>query len=394
MVKIEKYDDLGNGITKINNKVCFVKRALPNEEIDIKIVKDKKNYLEGVIDKIIIPSNNRVKSICPFYNDCNGCNFLHTKVDEEKKFKIERCLNFFNMFNNFYETEDNYRNKIILHFNNNLIGYYKEQSHDIVEIDNCIIVNNKINEIIKILKKYLSNKDSGKVLIRCNYNEEILISIDGIYKRINSLIDNQLIDNILYNNKVLKGNDYFIEQVFNYKFMVHHDAFFQVNRKGLEQIFNIIELYLKDKKIDNALDLYSGTSVLGIFISKYVKEVTSIEKNKNATEDAKYNIKLNNINNLKVINGCVEDYIDKFNNIDLIILDPARSGLDKKTIEYLNIINSQYIIYISCNIHSLKRDLSLLKDNYDIENINIVDMFRRTNQCEVVMILERRLLNI
>ena len=394
MVKIEKYDDLGNGITKINNKVCFVKRALPNEEIDIKIVKDKKNYLEGVIDKIIIPSNNRVKSICPFYNDCNGCNFLHTKVDEEKKFKIERCLNFFNMFNNFYETEDNYRNKIILHFNNNLIGYYKEQSHDIVEIDNCIIVNNKINEIIKILKKYLSNKDSGKVLIRCNYNEEILISIDGIYKRINSLIDNQLIDNILYNNKVLKGNDYFIEQVFNYKFMVHHDAFFQVNRKGLEQIFNIIELYIKDKKIDNALDLYSGTSVLGIFISKYVKEVTSIEKNKNATEDAKYNIKLNNINNLKVINGCVEDYIDKFNNIDLIILDPARSGLDKKTIEYLNIINSQYIIYISCNIHSLKRDLSLLKDNYDIENINIVDMFRRTNQCEVVMILERRLLNI
>ena len=390
MVKIEKYDDLGNGITKINNKVCFVKRALPNEEIDIKIIKDKKNYLEGVIDKIIIPSNNRVESICPFYNDCNGCNFLHTRVDEEKKFKIERCLNFFNMFNNFYETEDNYRNKIILHFNNNLIGYYKEQSHDIVEIDNCIIVNNKINEIIKILKKYLSNKDSGKVLIRCNYNEEILISIDGIYKSINSLIDNQLIDNILYNNKVLKGNDYFIEQVFNYKFMVHHDAFFQVNRKGLEQIFNIIELYLKDKKIDNALDLYSGTSVLGIFISKYVKEVTSIEKNKNATEDAKYNIKLNNINNLKVINGCVEDYIDKFNNIDLIILDPARSGLDKKTIDYLNIINSQYIIYISCNIHSLKRDLSLLKDNYDIEDINIVDMFRRTNQCEVVMILERR----
>ena len=113
MVKIEKYDDLGNGITKINNKVCFVKRALPNEEIDIKIIKDKKNYLEGVIDKIIIPSNNRVESICPFYNDCNGCNFLHTTVDEEKKFKIDRCLNFFNMFNNFYETENNYHNKII-----------------------------------------------------------------------------------------------------------------------------------------------------------------------------------------------------------------------------------------------------------------------------------------
>ena len=387
MVKIEKYDDLGNGISKINNKVCFVKRGLPLEEVEIKVIKDKKNYQEGIITKIIKANDNRVESICPFYNNCNGCNFLHATIEEEKNFKINRCKEFFNMFNNFYNTDDYYRNKIIMHFKNNLLGYYKENSHDIVEIDNCLIVNNRINQIIKLLKKYLSNEDIGKVLIRCNYKDEILISIDGIYKNINKLINEELINNIIENNKLVKGNDYFIEKILDYKFKVHYDAFFQVNRKGLEHLFNIIRDYINNKKINNVLDLYSGTSVLGIFISKYVKEVTSIEINKNACLDAKDNIKLNNINNLNIINGKVEDYINKFNNIDLIILDPARSGLDKKTIDYLNIIKSQYIIYISCNIHSLKRDIKLL-NNYHIENINIVDMFRRTNNVETIMLMK------
>ena len=388
MSKIEKYDDLGNGITKINNKICFVKRGLPLEEVEVKVIKEKKNYGEGIINKIIMPSINRVKPICPFYNDCNGCDFLHTTIEEEKEFKKSRCLEFFNKFNNFYETNDYYRNKIVLHFNNNKLGYYKENSHDIVEIDNCLIVNNKINEIIKIIKKYLSNEDNGKVLIRCNYLDEILININGIYKNINKLKNEELFNNILDNNKVIKGNDYFYEEVLDYKFKVHHDAFFQVNREGLEYLFNIINNYIKDKNINNVLDLYSGTSVLGINVSKYVKKVTSIEINKNACLDAKENIKLNNINNLKIINGNVEDYINKFNNIDLIIIDPARSGLDKKTIEYLNKIKSKYIIYISCNIHSLKRDLKLL-NNYTIENINIVDMFRRTNNVETIVLMKK-----
>ena len=387
MVKIEKYDDLGNGIATINNKICFVKRALPDEEVEIKIIKDKKDYQEGIIDKIIKKSVNRVESICPYYNECNGCNFLHTTIEEEKKFKIKRAKKFLNMINDFYETEDYYRNKIVLHFKNNLIGYYKEKSNDIVEIDSCLITNKKINRVIKILKDNLDFDDNGKVLIRCNYQEEILISIEGSYKNINIIIKNNIINNILYNNKILKGNDYFFEKILTYKFMVHYDAFFQVNRKGLEYIFYIIENYIKDKKIEKSLDLYSGTSVLGIFISKYVKEVTSIEINKNATDDAKKNIKLNNINNLEIINGKVEDYINKFHNIDLTILDPARNGLDKKTIEYLNLIKAKYLIYISCNIHSLKRDLGLLNNSYKITKINIINMFRRTNNVETVCLL-------
>ena len=139
-----------------------------------------------------------------------------------------------------------------------------------------------------------------------------------------------------------------------------------------------------------ALDLYSGTSVLGIHIAKYVNNVTSIEINSFATHDAIKNIELNNITNLKVINGAVSDYIDKFHNIDLIILDPARKGLDLKTIEYLKKINPTYIIYISCSITSLKRDLEYLKTDYEFSKIYIVDMFPGTIHCESICLLEMR----
>ena len=146
----------------------------------------------------------------------------------------------------------------------------------------------------------------------------------------------------------------------------------------------------KTSKLWNkVLDLYSGTSVLGIIMSKYAKEVISIEENKYASLDAKENLKLNNITNLEVINSKVEDYIENFLDIDLVLVDPARSGLDKKSINYLKKLKSKYLIYISCEMISLKRDLESLKEIYNIKNIYLVDMFPRTNKVETIMIMER-----
>ena len=86
-VYIEKYDDLGNGLAHINNKICFIKKAIPNELVNIKLIKDNKKYSLGVITNIIKKSENRVEPICKYYNECGGCNFLHIKKEEQIKFK-------------------------------------------------------------------------------------------------------------------------------------------------------------------------------------------------------------------------------------------------------------------------------------------------------------------
>ena len=388
-VCIEKFDDLGNGIARINNKVCFVKYGLPQEVVDVKIIKENKNFTEGIITDIKSPSNLRVEPICKYYDECGGCNFLHLENLREIEFKKNKIINYFGKLNKFYKTKQyNYRNKIVLHVKDGKIGLYKEKTNDLIEIDYCYLVKNKINDILQVLNKKKDINFNGSVTIRENTRNESLVSILGNYKYINDLIKDNLIDNLIYNDKVLKGNDFFYEELDNYKFKVNYKSFFQVNNLGLKAIYDILNNFLEDKKFENVLELYSGTSVLGILMSSYAKKITSIEVNKNACLDANYNTSINKIKNLEVINGKVEDYIDKFTNANLILVDPARKGLDKKTINYLKKIESNYIIYIACGIDSLKRDLNLLQDKYLIDEIYGIDMFPCTNNIESVAILK------
>ena len=389
-VSINKFDHFGRGLGKLNDKVIFIDKALPEEIVDAEITNEKKNYQEGKIVKIIKESDSRVKPICPLFNKCGGCNFLHTTYETEKNFKLEKGIELLGKIDNFYETKElNYRNKVTLHIKDNKIGLYQENSNNIIEIDYCYLLDNTINKVIKDLNKIdFNNYEATRVIIKAN-NNKTLLDID-------SNIDNDFlntfnyVDTIISNKKVVKGKGFIEEVIDNKIFKITSEAFFQVNKEGLENINRVIKEFLYNKSINNVLDLYSGISLWGILVSDKVKEVTSIEINKEACLNAKDNIKKNNINNIKVINGDVKDYIDRFNNIDLVIIDPPRSGLDKKTREYLKKINSKYIIYVSCDMQTLKRDLCELTEIYKINSINLVDMFRGTYHCESIVILERK----
>ena len=389
-VNILKFDHFGRGIGKINEKIVFVDKALPGEIVDVKITKTKKNYSEAKIDKILEESIERIDSICPYYDKCGGCSFLHTNYDLEKEFKIEKAKELLGKIDNFYETKEiNYRNKITLHVKNNKLGLYEEHSNEIVNINYCYLLNDNLNKVIKDLNTIdLSNYNINRIIIKTNQNK-ILLDIDSDIDDL--FIDKfDYVDTIISNKKIVKGNGY-IEEIIDKKvFKITSEAFFQVNIEGLNNIYHVIKDFLKDKKINNSLDLYSGSSLWGILVSDYVKSVTSVEINKEACDCAKDNIKKNNINNIQVINGDVSNYIDLFTNIDLVIIDPPRSGLDTKTREYLKKINSKYMIYVSCDMKTLQRDLEDLKENYNIISTNLIDMFKRTYHCESIEILERK----
>ena len=383
--KINKFDYFGRGITRVNDKVIFVNRALPDEIVDIEITKEKKNYDEANVKEVIKSSTSRIESICPFYDKCGGCTFMHATYEEEKEFKINKAIILLGRCDSFYETKNlNYRNKVLLHVNNGKLGLYEENSNTLVNIDYCYLLNDKINKVIKDLQEVNLSR-VNTIVIKTN-QDKVLLSISGEIDN-NSNLSN--IDTVICNGKVLKGNGYLEEIIDGKTFKITPEAFFQVNLEGLNNINKIIKEFLKDKVIENVLDLYSGTSLWGILISNSVKSVTGVEINKEACDNALYNISKNNVNNVQVINGDVKDYIDCFKNIDLVIVDPPRSGLDKKTREYLKVINSKYIIYISCDMISLKRDLEELNDVYDIKEVNLVDMFKRTYHCESIVILER-----
>ena len=161
-------------------------------------------------------------------------------------------------------------------------------------------------------------------------------------------------------------------------------------------MFNTLNLYNEvrrmtyNKRYDNILDLYCGTGTIGIFLSDIATSVVGIEIIEDAVIAAKRNADINNIENIKFICGRVEDYIDRFNNIDLIIVDPPRSGLDKKTIDNVKRINPKEVIYVSCDPMTLVRDLKVLGEDYLIKEITPVDMFPNTHHVECVSVLHRK----
>ena len=397
MHKIESIDHYGRGITRINEKITFVKNAIPGEEVELKIKNEKKKYNEAYVLKYIKKSSSRCEVKCKYYDSCGGCNIMHLNYPEQLKFKEDKIKNIVSKYLNdsikinkiIFGNNFNYRNKVTFQVKKN-IGFYRDNSYDLISIDNCQISNNIINNSIKYLKK-LSLKDINKIVCRTASNElMIIIETTKTNLNIDCLKD---IANSIYlkvNNKYIHvfGNKNIYETLKNYKYIISPDSFFQVNIDICEKLYTKIKDYVKTNK--NILDLYCGTGSIGIFVNKS-NNVIGVEKNKFAIEDANENKKINNINNIKFICGDSGKELKDLNfSPDIIIVDPPRSGLNKETIDNILKLNSKEIIYVSCDPMTLVRDLNLLSNMYDILEITPFDMFPNTYHVESLTYLKKR----
>lgn len=402
--KILRLNNEGEGVGIINGITTFIPYTLPNELVKVKINNIYDNYATGTLKEIIKKSSDRIDPICPYFYKCGGCNLMHLNYYKQLEFKKEKIESIFKKIsnetikvNNIYSDKNlNYRNKITLKVNKNKIGYYKEKSNELIEIDLCFLVDNKINDVIKNIKLFIEkyqDNNINEIMIRIIDNK-IMISLDNIslnYKdvfidRFNYLNSIYINNNLVYGEKVLK------ETIDNFIFNISPNSFFQVNKIVSKMMYEKVVSYID--KADITLDLYSGTGTITTLLSKKSKKVIGIEVNKDAVKDATENIKNNSISNVEFICDKVENKIDilKKLNIDNIILDPPRSGSDRKTLKQILEINPEKIIYISCNPVTLARDYNILKEKYIIKEIYAFDMFPNTYHVETVMVLERKTL--
>ena len=383
-VHIDRMDHFGNGIGNINGKIIFVKGALPGETVDVTITKDKKSFMEGNISTIIYKSSKRVEPFCKYFGVCGGCSLCHLNYENTLEYKKERVKNILSKFDipkiNVIRNENDlyYRNKIELKIVDGKLGFYEKNTHNLIEIKECKVTKKSINKSFEFVKNM--TLENANVTIRANYNDEVLIIIDSKEKPVILNPEDYKIVGIVLNDKCIYGQDNFMEKINNLFFTVSYNSFFQVNNYINLELFNLIKENIVGKTV---LDLYSGVGTLSIVASKVVDKVYSIEVIPNAVKNALINAKINKCDNINFILGKVEDKIG-------FIVDPARAGLDKKTIEVINNICPQRIIYVSCDTQSLANNLVDLA-NYEIKKFYILDMFSYTYHIECFCILDRKI---
>lgn len=395
-VTIEKLDHFGRGIGKIDGKVIFMPNALPNETVLYEIEKETKKYLVGKNIEIINKSENRVEPECPYFEKCGGCSLQHLSYEDTKKFKIDKIKNLLeqNKLNvkniNFIENKNDfyYRNKIEIKIENSKLGFYQNKTHDLVEINECIITKKSINKVINLLLK--SGLENAKVTIRSNYNDELLLIIDTNDNfNYEQIIKENKVAGIILNGKTIHNDSYFIEVINNKYFKVSYNSFFQINEYICQKLFELIDKYIEENAI--VADLYCGVGTLSIVASYKAKKAYGIEIVENAVLNAIENAKINHRDNIYFSLGSVPKVIDKINDkLDTIIVDPPRAGLDKYTLDTILKFKPKTILYVSCDPMTLMRDLKSLEDEYEIKELNLLDMFSYTYHVETVCLLGKK----
>ena len=400
-VEVTKLDHQGRGIAKINDKVIFIPNALPRETIDVDIVLEKKKYYEGTIKEIINASDKRIKPVCPFFEECGGCQFLNMNYQDSLDYKQNKVEEIMNKYlgikikiNNIVACDNNlyYRNKTTFQVKND-IGFFKEKTNTLIPVDKCYISDIKINDIYKAIKDNINLTNVKQVIIRATKNtlESMVIFKTSNYIDNKKIIDilKKKVDSIYINDELIYGKGKIIENLCNKNFYISPSSFFQVNTLQAEKLYNKAIAYADIKKEDTVLDLYCGTGTIGIVASDKAKKVIGIELNKEAIKDANENKKLNNINNIEFYAGDVGKILNKNNyKPDIIIVDPPRAGLDSLALAQILNIRPKKLVYVSCDLMTLARDLKLLSNDYDILELTPVDMFPYTAHVESICALK------
>ena len=436
VVDIIDYGIDGEGIAKIDGFTIFVQNAMKGEKCEILIVKVLKTHAFAKILNIIEKSKYRVEPDCKTYKTCGGCSLRHIDYRETLVIKKEKVQNLVNKsLKNKIIVEntigmgnvDYYRNKAIYPVciddnGNKNFGIYSARTHKVVPFEECFIQS----EISQQIARYIIDNYNGtiydevnntgslrNIMIRFakNTNEVMVVLVqtdNNVYIDVNALVSrfpnirtvviniNSKNTNVVLSveNHVIYGDGIIEDLLGKYKFVISPNSFYQVNPVQTEVMYNLGIEMAALKKDDIICDLYCGIGTIGIFASEYVSKVYGIEIVDAAIENAKQNAILNNVKNIDFIVGDVEFAFDKLLKEDgvvpnVVFVDPPRRGLDDVTIENLNKLNLDKIVYISCNPATLVRDLAKLEDKYKVEKIVPVDNFCYTSHVETVALLSK-----
>ncbi len=408
ILKIDRPAFGGQFIARHEGKVVMIKGAvLPGETVEAAVENERKDYITASAGKILEPSPLRITPQCDYFGICGGCSFQHIPYELQVRLKEEilgDCLKRISHMeidldaSIISSNQWAYRQRGQLKVSSKGFGLHKKGSNDVINIDECIIMDNAINKYIKqandlvketrIKEFHITSGDSPVAQIITRKNA---LSPPDTGKLASRLIDSGLsglMALIGENPPLCFGNTFVSTSLLNYKYTLSPPSFIQANWKlNLSVVEIILNTFhpLKGKKL---LDLYAGAGNFSIPLAGEA-EVTAVEGNPYAVEDGRRNLAINNITSCGFVHSSAEDFHTK-EHFDIAILDPPRPGLTKAAMRNILSIMPGKIIYLSCNPATFARDLKTLQAKYEIGSIRMIDFFPQTFHIEALALLSLR----
>ncbi len=432
----------GHGVVKFDRYPIFVPNALINEKIDFKVIKVKKNFAIGKLIDIKEKSEDRIEPPCVYYDKCGGCQLQHMTYQAQLEMKKAQVVNLFQRKAGFKDTiihdtigMDNpwyYRNKSQIPVGKNsenkvITGFYRQRSHDIIDMDECLIQDQMHQEVINNLKAWFNElnvsvyneyKKQGlmrHVVIRTgHHSRELMVifvtngkkfkqsdilterlkqhfpDIVSIKHNVNDTHSNVIMGQHSY---TLYGKDEIIDTLSDVTFKINDQSFYQINSVQTEKLYQRAIDYAELQGEETVLDTYCGIGTIGLYMAPQAKHVYGVEVVPEAIADAQQNATINQFENTTFVCGKAEEVILKWKaegiKPDVVMVDPPRKGCDETFLETLLTLNPKKIVYISCNPSTQQRDAQILAQQYKLTQITPVDMFPHTTHVETVAQFER-----
>ena len=415
-VNVQRLNINGEGIFSVGEKRGAVSKTLPGEIVCASIDKTKKDFMFCSLQNVVEPSIDRIKPLCPYYDKCGGCNFMH--VDSQRALEIKKQI-MADYFKEYYSSDlavhsskNNlaYRNKVSFSVLGTKIGFKGLQSNNIVEVDGCLVAKDQINKVLSLTKTYLlkiGNKDINHLVVRCLQDSICVVlvstSLPPQIDQYAKMLQQSFGDNFgLFVNfgdgkkeilskkyKYIAGQEYLTIQDKDLHFYVYPDAFMQINDDVRGKLYSRV---CSEVDGEDVIEGYSGVGILSAYLSQKAKSVTSIEINSFAVKSAQKFKENNKINNLTIINddfGHALAQLGKKQKNFILVVDPARSGLDKNALDAISQFMPNKIVYVSCNPYTLKQNIGYLKGKYKVQKIELFDMFVQTFDIETLAVLQK-----
>jgi len=368
----------GHFVARHNGQVIFVRHGITNELVKIKITAVSSKIAHADVIEVLTAAPSRVVAPCKYVGRCGGCDFQHINLQTQRELKAEIINEQFMRIGKIDLAQLGFDLKVFevdpadgLHWRTRMdfavspagkIGFYGARSNEVVEIQECLIADERMNVSDLASRSW---KSDARVEVAVSSTSEVSVMRSG---------------------RSISGPTQIVEQVGGNSFKISPEAFWQSHKMAPTTLVKVVLAQLGIKKNDHLCDLYSGVGLFAAAILNEISDqgfITLIESDKTAIADARKVFM--NKQTVKILQGLVAQQLPIVKRADLILLDPPRTGAGEVVIKQIIKLKPRKIVYVACDPAALARDAKFLLDSgYKLDHISAYDLFPMTQHIECV----------